>query len=120
MSICSDSQAALKALKATRMSPLVQQSQKALNDICIQHAVELYWIPGHAGVRGNEITKALARGGFALKFVEPELALEVSRQNTRRRIRHWLVIQHWAWWQGLGNTEIGSRINFRILSGGQG
>jgi len=33
VSICSDSQAALKALQAIRMSPLVQQCQKALNNI---------------------------------------------------------------------------------------
>jgi len=61
VSICSDSQAALKFLQAvTTMSPLVQQCQKALNNISIQHAVGLFWVPGHAGVRGNEI------GGAAL------------------------------------------------------
>jgi len=32
---------------------MVQQCQKALNDISTQHAVELYWAPGHAGVQGN-------------------------------------------------------------------
>jgi hypothetical protein len=30
----------------------------------------------------------------ALMFVGPELALEVSRQDIRRRIRRWLVNQH--------------------------
>ena len=43
VSICSDSQVALKALQAIRTSPLVQQCQKLLNDISTQHAVELYW-----------------------------------------------------------------------------
>jgi ribonuclease HI len=33
VSICSDSQAALKALQAVRTSPLVHQCQRALNDI---------------------------------------------------------------------------------------
>jgi len=51
--ICSDSQAALKALQAARMSPLVRQCQQALNDISIWRAVGLFWVPGHAGVRGN-------------------------------------------------------------------
>jgi hypothetical protein len=47
--------AALKALQAVRTpSPLVQQCQKALNDISTQHAVGLYWVPGHARVRGSE------------------------------------------------------------------
>jgi len=38
-------------------------------------------------------------------FVGPEPALGVSRQDTRRRIRRWLVNQHWVWWRGLGNTQ---------------
>ena len=43
VSICSDSQAALKALQAARItSPLVQQCQKALNDISTQLTVGMY------------------------------------------------------------------------------
>jgi len=99
VSICSDSQVALKALKAIRTrSPLVQQCQKALNDISTWHAVGIYWVPGHAGVRGNEITNKLARDGSGLKFVGTEPALVVSTQDIKRRIRHWLVNQHWVWW----------------------
>jgi ribonuclease HI len=80
VSICSDSQAALKALQAIRTtSPLVLQCQKALNDISAWHAVGLYWVPGHAGVRGNEIADELARGGSVLGFLGPELALGVSK-----------------------------------------
>ena len=40
VSICSDSQAALRAPQAAKTtSPLVQQCQKALNDISTQHTV---------------------------------------------------------------------------------
>ena len=95
VSICSDSQLALKALQAFRTTtPLVQQCQKALNDISTGHAVGLYWVPGHAGVRGNEIANELARGGCSLKFVGAEPAFGVYRQDIRRRIRRWLVNQH--------------------------
>jgi ribonuclease HI len=56
ISICSDSQVALKALQAAKTtSHLVQKCQQALNDISTQHAVGLYCVPGHTGVRGNEI-----------------------------------------------------------------
>jgi ribonuclease HI len=73
VSICSDSQAALKALQAAKtMSPLVQQCQQALNDISTQHAARLYWVPGHAGVRGNEIAEKLARSSSAQGFIGPE------------------------------------------------
>jgi len=69
VSIWSDRQVALKALQAVRTSPLAQQCQKALNDISTRHAVGLYWVPGHAGVRSNEIAYELARDGSILNFV---------------------------------------------------
>ena len=82
-SICSDSRAALKALEAIRTtSPLVRQCQKVLNDISARHAVGLFWVPEHAGVQGNEIANELARDGSVLRFVGPELALGISRQDT--------------------------------------
>ena len=62
-----------------------------------RHAVGLYWVPGHAGVRGNEIIDELARDGSAVKFVGPQAALGVSRQDTQKKIRRWLVNQHWVW-----------------------
>jgi ribonuclease HI len=73
---------ALKVFQAIRTSSLlVQQCRKVLNDISAMHALELYWVCGHAGVRGNEITDGLTRGGSASGFVGPELAYGVSRQN---------------------------------------
>ena len=59
--ICSDSQAALKVLQAAKTPPLVRQCQQALNDISTRHAVSLYWVRGHAGVRGNEIAASSQR-----------------------------------------------------------
>jgi len=106
VSICSDSLAAMKALKAVRTtSPLVYQCQKALNDISSRHAVGLFWVPGHAGIRGNEIADGLARGGSALRFLGPEPALGVSRRDLQKRLGRWLVNQHGAQWRGLGDTQ---------------
>jgi ribonuclease HI len=91
VSICCDSQAALKALRAVRTrSPLVYQCQRALNDISAQHAVGLYWVPGHAGVNGNEIADELAKYGSALGFIGPEPALGISRQDlSNRNVAGW-------------------------------
>ena len=59
VSICSDHWAVLKVLQASkRMSPLVQQCQKVLNDISTWPTLGgggLYWVPGHARVQENEI-----------------------------------------------------------------
>jgi len=76
--------------------------------------VGLYWVPGHAGVQGNEILDRLARDGSVLKFVGPEPALGVSRQDIRRGIRRWEVNQHWIWWRGLGDTQRQAR---ELISG---
>jgi ribonuclease HI len=76
ISICSDSWAALKALQTAKAtSPLVQQCQKALNDISTSNSVELFWISVHSGVRGNEAVDGLAKEGVVHQFVGPESAL---------------------------------------------
>jgi ribonuclease HI len=91
VSICSDSQAALKALQAAKTtSPLVRQCQQALNDISTRRAVGLYWVPGHAGVRGNENADELARSGSVQQFVGPEPFLGISRQIIRRKSKRWM------------------------------
>jgi ribonuclease HI len=88
ISICSDNQAALKALRAVRMtSPLVYQYQRALNVISARRVVRLFWVPGHAEVRGNEIANGLAREGSVIGLLVPEPALGVSRCDIRRKLR---------------------------------
>ena len=77
--------------------------QKALNDISAWHAVGLYWVPGHAEVRGNEIADELARGGSVLGFLGPQPALGFSRKDIWRTC--WLINQHWVQWQDLGDTQ---------------
>jgi hypothetical protein len=67
--------------------------------------VELFWVPGHLGVCGNEITDGLAREGSVHQFVEPEPALRVSRKNARRKSKGWIDNQHTAVKQGLTSTE---------------
>ena len=70
---------ALKAIQAAKTtSPLVRQCQQMLNDASAQHAVGLYWVPGHAGVRRNEIADRLARSWSGQRFIGPEPFFGVS------------------------------------------
>ena len=62
-------------------------------------------VHGHAGIGGNEITDGLTRGGSALRFHGPEPALGVSRRDLLKRLGCWLVNQHRAQWQGLGDAQ---------------
>jgi len=64
----------------------------------IDQLTSSFSVSGRAGVGGNKIPDELARDGSAVKFVGPEPALGVFRQDIRRRIRRWLVNQHWVWW----------------------
>jgi len=106
VSICSDSQAALKALQAAKTtSPFVRKCQKALNNISTQHTVGLHWVPGLAGVQGNEIGNRLARDSSVHLFVGPQPVLGVSRQNIRRKIKRWMENQQLVLWRGPYSTQ---------------
>jgi len=78
----------------------VQQCQQALNDISTWHAVRLYWVPGHAGVRGNEIADKLTRSVSGQRFIGPEPFWGVSRQNMIRKMKRWMERQHVTLWHG--------------------
>jgi hypothetical protein len=45
-----------------------------------------------------------SQGMAALGFLGPEPALGVSRCDIRKRLKGWLISQHWASWCDLGNT----------------
>jgi hypothetical protein len=106
VSTCSDSRAAPKALQAAKTtSPLVRQYQQALNDISARHAVRLYWVQGHAGVRGNETAHRLARSGSGQRFIGPEPFLGVSRQNIRQKLKRWMKNQNLAFWRSPCSTQ---------------
>jgi len=82
--------------------------------ISTQYAVGLFWVPGHAGVRGNEIADELARGSSVFGLFGPEVALGVSRRDIQKRLSCWLVNQQWARWRGLGDTQRQAR---ELISG---
>lgn len=104
ISIFSDIRAVVKAPQTAKTTPpLVQQCQKALNDISTQYSVGIFWISVYSWVRGNEIADGLAREGIVHYFVGPKSALGVSRQNTRKKIKRWIYNQHMEMWWDLSS-----------------
>jgi hypothetical protein len=77
----------------------ILEGQSSMNS-STWHNVGLYWVPGHARVQGNEIADKFTRGGSVQKFVGPKPFLGVSRQNIRRKIKHWIDNQHLVMWRG--------------------
>jgi len=65
----------------------------------------LYWVPGHAGVRENEIADKLARGGSVQKFIGPEPSRGVFRQNIKNKITSWVDNQHLVMCRGPCSTQ---------------
>jgi hypothetical protein len=77
----------------------------------------LYWAPGPAGVRGNEIAYKIAKGGSVQKFIGPEPSLGVSI-HIKDNIIRWVDNQHLVMWRGPGSTERQAReIDFGSSSG---
>ena len=64
----------------------------------------LYWVSGHAGVRGKQNADKFARGVSVQKFVGPEPSWGFCRQNIRKKIKRWVGNQHLAMWRGSGST----------------
>jgi hypothetical protein len=79
-----------------------------------RHSVGLYWVPGHARVKGNEITNKLARSSSVQRFVGLESFLGVSRQTIRRKTKRWMEKQHLALWGGPCSTQ---RQAWELISG---
>ena len=106
VNICSDNQAAFKALQAVKTTfPLVKQCRKGLKDISIQHSVGLFWVPGHSGIRVNKIADKLARDAILHHFVGPKPALGVSKENIRKKIKRWIDNQHMVMRRHLISTQ---------------
>jgi hypothetical protein len=67
--------------------------------------VGLYWVPGHAGIRRNEIADKLARDSSVQRFVGTEPFLGISRQNIRGKIKCSMNNQHLVLWRGPCSTQ---------------
>ena len=76
--ICSDSQAAIKALIAAQVSSaFVEECIGRLNALAEQGRVTLVWVPGHTGIHGNERADELARAGAATPSTSPRPILPI-------------------------------------------
>lgn len=97
--IMSDSQAALQALRSTKVrSGLIDNCLTLLNELGQKNKLTLYWIPGHEGYEGNERADCLAKRGAQRKFIGPEPFCTLSVGHRMDILRKWEETQfknHW-------------------------
>jgi hypothetical protein len=97
--ICSDSQAALWALEASRVTlKFVWECQQALCVLSSWNKVVLLSVPGHCGIQGNEEADALAREGSSSPFLGPEAAILILPCVGRLKVKEWLKETHSKQW----------------------
>jgi len=96
IAICSDSQAALKALQSAKTrSSLVAETKSALSKLSTFSSV--LWVPGHNNVPGNEIADKLAKQAAALEFVGTVFG--ISSNTAQNTMSSWASLAHRNLWQ---------------------
>jgi len=96
--ICSDSRAALDALKKTTTeSSVVWDCMRALNKLGESHELTLMWVPGHQGIPGNEAADRLAGLGTRTDPVAPVVGVPFAMG--KNIIRGWSEKEHLNSWK---------------------
>jgi hypothetical protein len=89
--ICSDSWAALLVFSSQTVSlRLVLQCQNSLQGLSFRNRVQLFWVPGHYGIIGNEEADDLAGVGSKSNFCGLEPCLPISKSLMTRVTKEWL------------------------------
>ena len=94
-----DSQAAIKALiKCTATSITVLNCITNLIQLGKQNHVSIAWIPGHAGVHGNEVADYVAKSGSKSKLHGPELFVTVPYASCVSTVKDWSTDRWKSMW----------------------
>lgn len=108
--ICSDSQAALKAIaNPVSSSKLVSECKLKLNSVAKRNRLTLMWVPGHCGVDGNELADELANLGSATKPLGPEPILGISSATLIHWINDYVNNVHTRRWTELSSCKTARR-----------
>ena len=99
ITILTDSQAALKALKGYTVNhKCVLSCIETLNTLGLEKRITIGWIPGHTGVQGNEIADKLAKQGAATPLEGPEPGMGITHSFLKRHLKNIVIEEtnkHW-------------------------
>ena len=100
--VYSDNQVALKALESsTCISKAVWSCINELILLGERNKITLTWIPGHAGLTGNEAADKLAKKGAESNLLGPEPALGIAFNTAKHTITTLVQNKAKRYWEGL-------------------
>ena len=118
ITIFTDSQAAIRALHQVEVkSALVRDCLGAVNLLGEENRVTVAWVPGHTGIKGNEVADQLAKAGSQSAFFGPEPVVGISTTVCRSLIRKWIERQHLQRWRDLRDCRQARELVDRPRSG---
>jgi hypothetical protein len=82
----------------TVSSKLVLQCRNSLQELSINNRIQLFWVPGHYGIIGNEEPDSLAGVGSKSSFCGPEPCLPMPRSLIKGVANEWLSSNHLSYW----------------------
>ena len=99
ISICSDSQAALRALAVPAIhSRLLRECKEALGRLAERNRLLLLWVPGLTGIRSSGTADRLASLGARSGIVGTEPFVRIVRCKSKSIIKEWVMKNHSRWW----------------------
>ena len=100
--IFTDSQSSIKALSNyITKSKCVLICKETLNKIAMQNSIKINWIPGHEGIRGNEIADRLANIGTnqVIPNLDPTAPnIPVATSVIKSLVKTWETNEHQIRW----------------------
>ena len=97
---------------------------KNLNQLGKQNHVNIAWIPGHAGVHGNEVADYVAKSGSKSKIYGPERFIAVLYASCISTVMDWSTDRWKSMWNDRKNclrlkesvVWTSSRLTVRLLN----